>query len=64
VGIYSNVISSIESLTGLLSLAIATGLLYGRFSRPVAKIIYSNNALIAPFKDTKAFQFRIAKYEK
>jgi len=60
VGIYSNVISSIESLTGLLSLAIATGLLYGRFSRPVAKIIYSNKALIAPFKDTKAFQFRIA----
>jgi len=60
VGIYANVISSIESLTGLLSLAIATGLLYGRFSRPVAKIIYSDNALIVPFKDTKAFQFRIA----
>lgn len=60
VGVYSNIISSIESLTGLLSLALATGLLYGRFSRPVAKIIYSETAIIAPFKDIKAFQFRIA----
>ncbi|MEO6694204.1 MAG: ion channel [Ignavibacteria bacterium] len=60
VGIYSNIVSSIESLTGLLSLAIATGLLYGRFSRPEAKIIYSENAIISPFKELKAFQFRIA----
>ncbi len=60
VGVYSNIISSIESLTGLLSLALATGLLYGRFSRPVAKIIYSDNAIIAPFNGVNAFQFRIA----
>lgn len=60
VGVYSNIISSIESLTGLLSLALATGLLYGRFSRPVAKIIYSDNAIIAPFNSMNAFQFRIA----
>ena len=60
VGVYSNIISSIESLTGLLSLALATGLLYGRFVRPVAKIIYSDNAVIAPYKDITGFQFRIA----
>ena len=60
VGVYSNIISSIESLSGLLSLALATGLLYGRFVRPVAKIIYSDNALIAPYKDITGFQFRIA----
>lgn len=60
VGVYSNIISSIESLTGLLSLALATGLLYSRFSRPVAKILYSDKALIAPFKDITGFQFRIA----
>lgn len=60
VGVYSNIISSIESLTGLLSLALATGLLYGRFVRPVAKIIYSDKAVIAPYKDITGFQFRIA----
>jgi inward rectifier potassium channel len=39
---------------------LATGLLYGRFARPLAKIIYSEKAIIAPFKDMNAFQFRIA----
>jgi len=60
VGVYANIISSIESLMGLLSLAVATGLLYGRFVRPYAKILYSDTAVIAPFKDHTAFQFRIA----
>ncbi|MEO8666490.1 MAG: ion channel [Ignavibacteria bacterium] len=60
VGVYPNIISSIESLAGLLSLAVITGILYGRFVRPVAKIIYSEKALISPFKNITSFQFRIA----
>ncbi|MDQ3194526.1 MAG: ion channel [Bacteroidota bacterium] len=60
VGIYANIISSVESLAGLLSLAVITGVLYGRFVRPVAKIVYSDKALIVPFKDITGFQFRIA----
>ncbi|MDF2436138.1 MAG: ion transporter [Bacteroidota bacterium] len=53
-------IATIESLVGLLGFALATGLLYARFSRPLARILYSKNAIIAPFRDGKAFQFRIA----
>jgi inward rectifier potassium channel len=53
-------IAAIESLAGLLGFALATGLLYGRFSRPVARLIFSKNAIIAPFKDGMAFQFRLA----
>ena len=53
-------IAGIESLTGLMGFALATGLLYGRFSRPNAKIIYSKNAIIAPYKEMTAFEFRIA----
>jgi inward rectifier potassium channel len=60
VGIYSNIISSIESLIGLLSLALATGLLLGRFVRPVGKILYSKEAVISPYEDIAGFQFRIA----
>jgi inward rectifier potassium channel len=59
-GILTNVIVSIESLVGILSLAIATGLLYGRFSRPSAKITFSKNAIIAPYRGIKAMMFRIA----
>lgn len=53
-------IAAIESLAGLLGFALATGLLYGRFSRPIIRVLFSKNALIAPFKNTPAFQFRIA----
>ena len=59
-GIFSNIIASLESMTGILSFALATGLLYGRFSKPSAKIIFSDKAIIAPFKEGKALMFRVA----
>jgi len=55
-----NAIASVEALIGVLGFALITGLLYGRFSRPIAKIIYSKRAIIAPFKNGTAFQFRLA----
>ena len=51
--------AAIESLVGLLAFALATGLLYGRFSKPSAKIKYSYNAVVAPYKDIKGFMFRV-----
>jgi inward rectifier potassium channel len=64
VGFWSSSLAALESLIGLLCLALATGLLYGRFSRPVAKIMYSKVALIAPFKDMTGFMFRISNKQK
>jgi inward rectifier potassium channel len=55
-----NTIAAVEALIGVLGFALITGLLYGRFSRPNAKIIYSKNAIIAPFRNGTAFQFRLA----
>jgi inward rectifier potassium channel len=60
----ANIIASVESLLGLLVFAIATGLLYGRFSKPYAKIVYSKYALIAPFKERTGFMFRTANTHK
>jgi len=59
-GIFTNIIASIESMTGILSFALATGLLYGRFSKPSAKIIFSDKAIITTHKDGKALMFRVA----
>lgn len=59
-GMTANSISAFEALLGLMSFALATGLLYGRFSKPNAKIIYSKNILIAPYNDGISLQFRIA----
>ncbi|MBK9248146.1 MAG: hypothetical protein IPM69_08560 [Ignavibacteria bacterium] len=60
IGMASNFISAAESLTGLLYFALATGVFYGRFSRPVEKFLYSDAMLIAPYKDITALMFRIA----
>ncbi len=63
-GFLAGAVSAIESLVGLMGFALATGLVYGRFSRPIAKIIYSKNAIIAPYRDNTAFEFRIANARK
>ena len=56
-------ISSVEALLGLLTLAVITGLLYGRFSRPKAFIRFSENALLAPFHNGKAIMLRLAPFK-
>ena len=58
-GVLANIISAIESMLGLLTFALATGLLYGRFSKPSGKIKYSTIAVIAPYQDINGFMFRI-----
>jgi inward rectifier potassium channel len=63
IGNMANSVSAIESMLGFLSFAIATGLLYGRFSRPKAFLFFSRQALISPYKDLKAFMFRFATYK-
>ena len=62
-GFLASLTSSIEALIGLLTFAIATGLFYGRFSRPSAFVRFSENAIIAPYKEGKALMFRIAPYK-
>lgn len=58
-GFQASSLAAVESMLGLLGFALATGLLYGRFSRPNAKLIYSHNALISPYRDINGFMFRI-----
>lgn len=63
VSFLSSSISSLEALLGLLTLAVITGLLYGRFSRPKAFIRFSDNALLAPFNNGKAIMLRLAPFK-
>lgn len=59
-GIVTSLAAALECLLGLLGFALITGLLYGRFSRPTAKIIYSKHAIIAPYREGKSLMFRMA----
>lgn len=58
--LYANLVVTLESFVGLFNLAIATGLMFARFSRPTARIMFSNIAVVAPFQGTPALMFRAA----
>jgi inward rectifier potassium channel len=59
-GLGANIVASIESFLGLLSFALISGLLYGRFSRPTAGIRFSEKMLYAPYRDQDfAYMFRM-----
>jgi inward rectifier potassium channel len=60
VGLLANFVVVFELLLGLLSLALATGLFYARSSRPVGKILFSQQMLVAPYRGISALMIRIA----
>jgi inward rectifier potassium channel len=62
-GILVSSIAAFEAFLGLLGFALATGLLFGRFSRPQAFLKYSHNAIISPYKNGIAFMFRMAPFK-
>jgi inward rectifier potassium channel len=62
-GFLTSFVAAVEALFGLLSFAIATGLFYGRFSKPKAHLLFSHNALIAPFGNGSALMIRMTPYK-
>lgn len=64
-GMPANFVAAFESMIGLLSFALATGLLYGRFSRPSAKIAFSKKLLVAPYMENgRGLMFRLANLRR
>ena len=63
VGDGANFVASIEAMSGFLSFAVATGLIYGRFSKPKSYLVFSDHALIAPYQDKTALMFRFVSYK-
>jgi inward rectifier potassium channel len=63
VGFMASLVATFEAFLGLLAFAIATGLFYGRFSRPRAYLKFSDIAVIAPFQDATGLMFRLAPFK-
>jgi len=55
----AQMVSSIEAFVGFLSFSLATGLLYGRFSKPNSKLKFSSQAIISPYRGGKSLQFKL-----
>ncbi len=60
----ANVIVTVEAMAGMFGVALATGLLFARFSRPNANVMFSETALIAPYGGGAAFMFRLVNPRK
>lgn len=61
---YANVVVTIEALAGLMILATATGLMFARFSKPTARILFSNVAVVTEFNGTPTLMFRTANQRR
>jgi inward rectifier potassium channel len=58
-GLAANLVVTVEALVGLMYQALATGLLFARFARPTASILFSRQSVIAPYNAGRGLMFRI-----
>jgi inward rectifier potassium channel len=60
VTLYGHFIAMLEIIVGMFGLAVITGLIFVRFSRPTARIQFSKVAIIAPFDGVPNLMIRLA----
>jgi inward rectifier potassium channel len=60
----ANLVAAFEALVGVLGFAVATGLLFGRVSRPSARVGFSENMIVAPYQDGSSLQCRVVNRRK
>jgi inward rectifier potassium channel len=58
--VYANLLVTIEVLLGMTGLALATGLVFARFSRPTARVMFSNVAVVTNHEGVPSLMFRAA----
>ncbi|HUK65911.1 MAG TPA: ion channel [Anaeromyxobacteraceae bacterium] len=56
----ANILMSLEALLGILGLAITTGLVFARFSRPTARVLFSRVAVVSRYDGVPSLMFRMA----
>ena len=57
--IYGHIVSTVEIMTGVFLLAVMTGLIFVRFSRPVARVVFSKSMVIAPLNGKPTLMVRV-----
>ena len=58
--LYANLVMTAETLSGLIGFAVVTGLIFARFSRPTARILFSDVAVITHHNGVPTLMFRCA----
>ncbi|MEO7787547.1 MAG: ion channel [Sphingomicrobium sp.] len=60
ISLYANIVVAIEISLGILFFALVTGIMFSRFSRPTARILFSKVAVIGPVEGVPTLMFRAA----
>ncbi|MBV9127177.1 MAG: ATP-sensitive inward rectifier potassium channel 10 [Verrucomicrobia bacterium] len=58
--IYGHIVATLEIMTGMFGLAVITGLIFVRFSRPTARVEFSRELTVVPFNGQPALVLRVA----
>ena len=61
---YANILVTLEALLGLTGFALAAALMFARFSRPTARVLFSKVAVIATFDGAPTLMFRVANQRR
>jgi inward rectifier potassium channel len=61
---YGNVVMTVEALTGVMLVAVAAGLMFARFSRPTARVVFSKVAVVGPFNGVPTLSLRLANQRR
>ncbi len=57
--LYGHIVTTIEIMSGIFLLAVMTGLIFVRFSRPIARVMFSNSMVIASLNGKPTLMVRI-----
>ncbi len=57
--LYGHIVTTIEIMSGLFLLAVMTGLIFVRFSRPIARVAFSRSIVIAPLNGKSTLMVRV-----
>jgi inward rectifier potassium channel len=58
--LYGHLVATVEIMLGMFGMAVITGLIFIRFSRPIARLVFSRNLVISPFDGQPALMLRVA----
>jgi inward rectifier potassium channel len=60
---YGDIVATLEIVVGMFFTAVVTGLIFVRFSRPVARLLFSRTMVICPFDGVPSLQLRVANLQ-
>src|SRR6185312_2113375 len=61
---YGHVVVALEAVVGILMVALITGITFTRFARPIARVLFSNKAVVTPRDGVPHLMFRMANWRR